>query len=858
MPLPLTTREINPSPIPRCLGFHVVRECISEAVKGVTANVRYASVALAILALTGTVYGADQTVERVVFKTGNTSLDDLPLQMAQRYQSLARLGQLRVRVITDDIGLPVRHVIYGLGLLRTREGKDTIPEDLSTLLCRLNKPTCKLDLAGNKPVATWTNARGSRICVPDVTWAESIRFSALTDNVPTNLIEVVTNVYGGCDLSHPDICDARLRGLNRWKVGDLKDIHQPVVVPVLSMTELSQGMVATPDDTRCRFDGPAPSLSEALDSDGWSRLERLNPWLIRNVVRSPHALIEERSSTTRHTISAVARIDRSPRIAEAAGSERIAADQPAATPAMERAAAVTPARADRVAFDRSTMRPPRFPESGAAKAAAPEPAPPRPEAPSPLPRPAAAPTPPAPTPTEPSTDVDIAIAPAPVGPTPIQVPDSPWTLVPPAAALRPNVLVVDWKVDTRHCLVCGLFKACSQPPASACGSRNDAADALAKLFELHGSHVVGLIGGLHVGVNSRALVDPVELPSADAALDPQVVDRVERKFGEASEEGRSYDVVNLSLNVGQPSAQDAKAFQDAINTHLSTLFVAAAGDSNEPLDQNCTVFPACFVAPKKNLLVVGGFAGEPGSESVWWADNKRGSAVGARRVHVLAPADTIVSATVADRIGVLSGTSQSAAIVSGVASMVFMVSPFQATPEMVANRLQISARITADSLRVSRSGYLDPAAAIDIKLQRFTYLDNGTPREIHGIFEGFYTPDGATFLGDTENSALSFLLPPATPNANLGPSVPFRQIHRLVRVAGNGRYAVWWMQRNTARYTNIVQWRDVGLAEPDVMLGVSEYISGNPVALRKFKVRDLVDFMDCFYPVYKCTEATDP
>ncbi len=677
------------------------------------------------------------------YKTSNRTLADLPEQMGRRYVSLETRGELPKRVVRDDLGLTVPQLLYALRVL---EGPSSmpVPPPLDQMLCGLNPETCAVR------VGRWRHARGSMICLPAVEWVESIKTTNIAPPFPVDPIRAAVEVYGGCEANDRASCERYLNGLNGARKGGLAAIKGPMIVPVKSMVQVS--MPSTTATMKCRFDRRAVTpLSVALGAEGWKRLERLAP----DVVRKIDPKLRPPSQTTR---------------------------------------------------DRGDALPPGGVRGLAAMLA-------------------------------PLTHA------------------APWTLALADPLHRaPNVLIVDWRIERGHCRVCALFNQCPTPLPEPCGEEQPIVDPSLSFKDVHGSHVVGLIAGTEIGVNRQARVRAIELAPHHDALDVAVVDELDRAIHDIASEGVPLDVVNLSLELGEPQERDAMRFRNRLKRPV-TLFVAAAGDQNQDLDASCSVYPACFDERRPNLLVVGGSSGEPPDEKLWHADSLSGSAFGRERVHVLAPADGVLSATREHRTGRLSGTSQSAALVSGVASVVVMHNADFASAEAIASRLMTTARITEASLGVSRSGFLDAHAAADFAVQRFTFDDRAGQRVTkRGVIENLLRADGTSFNNDGTGIRIGFAL---GPDAGPGESnlLRFAQIHRLVRIREPDRYAVMWMDdgvERPTRYEGLRLWRDVAIND-EFALQFREMVDGAPTGQKHVvPLSKLVDYVDCFSEDYRC------
>lgn len=250
-----------------------------------------------------------------------------------------------------------------------------------------------------------------------------------------------------------------------------------------------------------------------------------------------------------------------------------------------------------------------------------------------------------------------------------------------------QVTVMDNSVDAEHCMLKNvkLFEVGNVPtlPRPSCGGR-----AAAQKARDHGTHVVGLIAALTdteagPGLNPRAMVNVMAM-NADQLADMTYTAIQYDRFGRLYSTLDSPDVVNMSFEYRlNGTGQNDLLWEAMKQQEGNTLFVVAAGNDGKLLAQGseCSVRPACQQAP--NIVTVGALSlDEPPTLHLSPSEKSNfGSAV-----HVGAPGSNILSTIAMNRVGVLSGTSQAAPLVTGVASLLYLKDG-KLRPAQVKNRI---------------------------------------------------------------------------------------------------------------------------------------------------------------------------
>lgn len=165
-------------------------------------------------------------------------------------------------------------------------------------------------------------------------------------------------------------------------------------------------------------------------------------------------------------------------------------------------------------------------------------------------------------------------------------------------------------------------------------------------------------------------------------------------------------VVNLSLALTKSRAAH---LESTIGRWRDTLFIAAAGNEHSPVEQE-GMFPAALGGTKNgNVVTVASVDGDG-----WLSGFSNYSS---DLVDIAAPGCKIVSWLTLDRIEAVSGTSQSAPLVSFTAAALYSLWP-GATPEAVKKRLAYSGLLLTraeDRAAVRSQTRLDPFQALLIR-----------------------------------------------------------------------------------------------------------------------------------------------
>jgi hypothetical protein len=299
-------------------------------------------------------------------------------------------------------------------------------------------------------------------------------------------------------------------------------------------------------------------------------------------------------------------------------------------------------------------------------------------------------------------------------------------------------------------------------------------------------------------------------------------------------------VANFSLDLRpeQPALLDK--IGEMIDGFRTVLFVAAAGDERASLDGACNVMPACANVPvpeANNLIVVGGASFENGRWTAWTSSRY------GRRVDIMAPAEDIESAVYEDgMLGRMTGTSQSTALISGLAARLFQGPPPDVgdwMPSQVKNRLLATARFDSQLLTYTRSGVVDGDRALDTGTQVLV-LKDGTV--YHGKLIGLTHPDG------TQRTSLPF-------EVSTGHTLDLCRIYRLSHHDGT-----WTVAYQPVGPAALGRWSYLQLEfgiELHSVQGQLEFRPEGESAAKTIPIDDITEFYDKFSEDLACHTVND-
>lgn len=624
--------------------------------------------------LTSVAFAADD----FSYVTANKSLDELPQEMERYYLQLDARNELPVRWVRDDIGLQMRHIVYALGLLRGSGMTSSVSSNLEKVLCRLNSQVCSVDAQNN---AVWRNQKNSLLCVPAVAWIDALNISR-TNEYSTKSLDWLENKYGICSVQGTRNCAAAVK-----EIGRRADSDGWVDIPVLSQAALQ---LKGKPVTQCGSGVVTLNVSEQLSDKGYEYVRKLRPEqsigrainLDEQKILVSQGYIDEPVQRNLNAnpgigIKPQQRFDALTRLSAAQDGENFATG---AVSVPVRGTLSDEAAVVESLGNTGIQGPSHAVDEGNAAQQAPV---------------AQTLTPPF---SEALRDIELDR----------YFPEQ-------SSDVHSDVMVLDFRVNRCHPLI--RYAVANEPCAQA--EEPTSYSLLTNPLppkKHHGTHIAGLVvGNLGLGVRPNAKIDVYDL-IREGETDKTTFDyQLEQTINNAINNRRnSIRVVNLSVdfNLGRGSAL-YKELEHTFESVGSLLFVTAAGDDPASLDGPCEVVPACLEAKvKNNIMIVGG--AKKSTDNMWIIHERSRYGM---RVDIVAPADNVLSAASESNALVrLSGTSQAAAMVSGVAARLFDAPPPQSSewmPAQVKNRLKATARLYPTLSGKTSSGVLSADSALD-------------------------------------------------------------------------------------------------------------------------------------------------
>jgi subtilisin family serine protease len=280
-----------------------------------------------------------------------------------------------------------------------------------------------------------------------------------------------------------------------------------------------------------------------------------------------------------------------------------------------------------------------------------------------------------------------------------------------------KIAVIDNSADSGHCMLKDVIVFESAPATgerrpAVCGGRADAQKP-----RDHGTHVVGLISAMvnteaGPGVNPAAMVTVIPV-NADKLTEKEYSKVYTDRFKRLLRTERGPEVVNMSIQYEpKGSAQNDLIWDEIKSSEDNILFVAAAGNDGRMLSTpgDCAIRPACLRA--RNVITVG--ATTLGERPTLLKGANLASNYGSA-VHIAAPGANIVSTIAMNRVGMFSGTSQAAPLVTGVASLLLLKDD-KLRPGQIKNRLIYTSDLSPSLYELMVGGRLNAERALDIDL----------------------------------------------------------------------------------------------------------------------------------------------
>jgi subtilisin family serine protease len=231
---------------------------------------------------------------------------------------------------------------------------------------------------------------------------------------------------------------------------------------------------------------------------------------------------------------------------------------------------------------------------------------------------------------------------------------------------------------------------------------NDSSVFDTEAYEMHGTHVSGIIAAKHnnggiAGVSPDVNILPIKFINGSVGYSSDAIAAIEYAVSMGA------SIINCSWG----GSEYNQALKDVME-NSNALFVCAAGNSARNTDVN-PIYPACFDLP--NIISVGAF------------DNKGEIAVFSNygsKIHVAAPGVDILSTLPGNKYGLMSGTSMAAPYVSGVAALLNSKENVLSAQSLKARIMDNVTKVQNLIGKVSTSGRINMEAA----------LLNSTPSEI--------------------------------------------------------------------------------------------------------------------------------
>jgi hypothetical protein len=196
--------------------------------------------------------------------------------------------------------------------------------------------------------------------------------------------------------------------------------------------------------------------------------------------------------------------------------------------------------------------------------------------------------------------------------------------------------------------------------------------------------------GWSFGLNPFAKISTYEIRYSEL-VDPKKLGAIAQTIRDLRSGDNQIDVVNISwgytiatgdsLRLGSGTADPIEAEIEGLKD--SVLFVAAAGNDGADKTHICDLRPACFDMP--NVISVAGLNSSIDNPALLSLDGKPVTNYGSH-VHIGAPGENVFSTISRGRYALMSGSSQAAPQVAGVASLLMTKFPKQA-PQEIKNRL---------------------------------------------------------------------------------------------------------------------------------------------------------------------------
>lgn len=230
----------------------------------------------------------------------------------------------------------------------------------------------------------------------------------------------------------------------------------------------------------------------------------------------------------------------------------------------------------------------------------------------------------------------------------------------------------------------------------------------------HGTHIAGIIGAAFdrergiVGVAPKVSIMALRF-YAEESTDDEVIENTAKAVDYAIANGAH--IINYSAGGKTFSEREKRAFERARARGI--LVVAAAGNKHQDTDKaNFKFYPASYGFDNIIAVAATDIDDELLASSNW----------GVNTVHVSAPGENIFSTLPGGRYGYLTGTSQSAAFVTGVAALLMAKDPsLRGNPDRVkALILENADKVQKLDAKVASGGRVNAYAALNAAVKRIS------------------------------------------------------------------------------------------------------------------------------------------
>lgn len=238
----------------------------------------------------------------------------------------------------------------------------------------------------------------------------------------------------------------------------------------------------------------------------------------------------------------------------------------------------------------------------------------------------------------------------------------------------------------------------------------------------HGTHIWGIIcariPGLMEGIAHDADVRYWDFDNPDLYYGRRFTVYLQ------SEDTVDVNIVNLSVHLSE--LVDSNVFKKVVKNTRNFLYVVAAGNEQKKFEESFLTPLPVSEHSEENVIVVAAL--DETGKSLWRMSNRNARSE-SRVVHVASPGVDILSTCRNNSIGMMTGTSQAAAFVSGAAAL--LVREGEVDPWRLKFRLLYTADLLPDLGESVMAGRLNVARALDINDDKLCLLKD-LPKDCKG------------------------------------------------------------------------------------------------------------------------------